>query len=222
MVRRTVYHRKPSYLESTLALSNWTLRTPHGRPPHLTTRSSGSSPSEAAYVAARSSSRGDVRLEHVVHHHPVGAESPAERPDGALHARDPFARQAVTIAIVVERHNLLAQDLHQVAPLTQIVDGRGRVRIAAADGEAVEPVVGLRPPSVQDRQVQRAVEHHLLPARPARLERPPRVVQPHVHTLDEIAADADVVVLDEDDLAGKSRIARKSGHLLQDGLPRTI
>ena len=39
----------------------------------------------AGVVAACAAGGGDVRLQHVVHHHPIGAESPAERADRALH-----------------------------------------------------------------------------------------------------------------------------------------
>ena len=66
-------------------------------------------------------------------------------------------------------------------------------------------VVRLGPPAVEDREVQPAVEHHLLAAGARRLERPARVVEPDVDALDQVAADVDVVVLDEDDLAGELR-----------------
>ncbi len=141
---------------------------------------------------------GMYALQHVVHHHAVGAEPPAERADGALHARDPVARQPVVIAVVVER-----DDLDRGA--------RGRARRRRGDraasievcvspspiGEAVEPVVRLGPPAVEHRQVQAAVQHDLLAAGAARFERPPRVVQPDVDALHQVAADVDVVVLDE-------------------------
>src|SRR5262245_20445548 len=54
--------------------------------------------SESTYVAAGPSRGRNVRLQHVVHHHAVRAEAPAERANGALNPRDPLARQAVAIA----------------------------------------------------------------------------------------------------------------------------
>src|SRR6187200_2798880 len=41
---------------------------------------------KAAHVAARAAGRWNVGLEHVVHHHAVGAESPPERANRSLHA----------------------------------------------------------------------------------------------------------------------------------------
>ena len=169
----------------------------------------------AAHVAARAAGGGNVALEHVVHHHAVGAEAPAERADGALHPRDPVARQAVAIAVVVERDHLVAQ--HASAATRR----RGRRARSVdecvsphADGEAVQAVVGLGPPAVEDRQVQAAVEHHLLAAGAAGLERPPRVVQPDVDALHQVPADVDVVVLDEERAcrrtAGRASAARSA------------
>ena len=97
-----------------------------------------------------------------------------------------------------------------------------RVRLAAADREPVLAVVALRPPPVEHREIQPAVEHDLLAAGAAGFERPPRVVQPHVDALHEVTADVDVVVLDEQDLAGKPRVAHQPRDLLQDGLARPV
>ena len=79
---------------------------------------------------------------------------------------------------------------------------------AVADREAVLPVVGLGPPPVEHRQVQPAVEHHLLAAGAARLERAQRRVEPDVHALHEVPRHVDVVVLDEHQAAGEARVAR--------------
>ena len=96
------------------------------------------------------------------------------------------------------------------------------MRLADADREAVQAVVGLGPPAVEHRQVQAAVQHDLLSARAARFERPPRVVQPDVDALHEVPADVDVVVLDEHHLAGEARVARQPRDLLQHLLARAV
>src|SRR4030095_3440036 len=96
------------------------------------------------------------------------------------------------------------------------------MRVAAADRKPVEPVIGFSPPAVEHREVQPSIEHDLLSARAARLQWPSRIVQPHVDTLDEVAADVDVVVLDEDDLPGEPWVARKPGDLLKYGSPGSI
>src|SRR4051794_13277249 len=67
------------------------------------------SASEPAHVARRPARGGDVALRHVVHHHPVGVEPPAERPDRFLHAGDPATREPVVVAVVVERDHLLRE-----------------------------------------------------------------------------------------------------------------
>src|SRR5215469_6621870 len=69
--------------------------------------------SRAPHVAAGAAGRRDVGLEHVVHHHTVGAESPAKGPDCALHPGNPFARQAIAVAVVVQRDDLVAEDLEE-------------------------------------------------------------------------------------------------------------
>ena len=69
------------------------------------------------------------------------------------------------------------------------------------------PVVGLGPPAVEDRAVQPAIQHHLLPAGAARLHRTARHVQPDVDALDEVTAHVDVVVLDEEDFRQGARPA---------------
>ena len=89
---------------------------------------------------------------------------------------------------------------------------------ALADGEAVEAVVGFGPPAVEHREVEAAVEDDLLAAGAGSFQRPARIVEPDVDALDEVAADVDVVVLDEDELVAELRVAHHLGDLLQDAL----
>src|ERR1700683_4922868 len=86
---------------------------------------------------------------------------------------------------------------------------------ARADGKAVHAVVGLRPPAIEDGEIESAVQHYLLPAGAGRFQRPPRIVQPNVNALHEVAPDVDVVILDEDKFVGELRIAHQVGDLLQ-------
>ena len=86
-----------------------------------------------ARVAGCSSGRRNVTFERVVHHHAVRIETPAERANGALHAFDPTTRQAVAIALVVERNHFLAQHLdislrHRVHRARPCRSGCGRCR----------------------------------------------------------------------------------------------
>ena len=55
----------------------------------------------------------------VVHHHPIGAESPAERADGLLHPPDPRARQTVLVVTHVTPTKVLVADAVD-APLSAL------------------------------------------------------------------------------------------------------
>ena len=87
-----------------------------------------------------------------------------------------------------------------------------RVAARRRDGPAGLAVVGLLPPAVEDAQVEAAVQGDLHPARPARLERRARQVQPQVDAGDDARRDAQVVVLEEDDVAAD---VRRAAHLEQ-------
>src|SRR5690349_16992400 len=57
------------------------------------------------HVAARAARRGDVGVTDVVDHHAIRAETPAQCANRPLHARNPAARQAIAIAVVVQRYH---------------------------------------------------------------------------------------------------------------------
>jgi hypothetical protein len=114
--------------------------------------------SATTHFAAGPAGRANVALEHVVHDLPVCAEAPAEGPDGALHTGDPASRQAVAITVVVARHHLVAEDLDERFSVTGVVDLGYGVGLARADRKAVRSIVGLRPPAVEDGEIQSAVK----------------------------------------------------------------
>src|SRR5215203_4487043 len=66
-----------------------------------------------SHFAARASRSGNVRLEHVIGDHAIGAEPPAERTDRVLHSGNPLPRQSVAVAVVVQRDDFVAQRFHQ-------------------------------------------------------------------------------------------------------------
>src|SRR6266496_4737818 len=68
-----------------------------------------SSAQRLAHVARRAARGGDVAFQRVIHHHAISIEAPAERPNGSLHAFDPATRQAVAVALIVERNHLFAK-----------------------------------------------------------------------------------------------------------------
>ncbi len=131
-------------------------------------------------------------------------------------------RQTVDVAIVEQCDHLLAQDAVQIGRVAGVGDAIVDVLRALADGEAVSAVEGLAPPTVEDREVQRPVEHRLLAARAGGLQRSPRVVQPDVDALDHVPADVDVVVLDEGDAVGEAMIEAQVGDPLDQPLARLV
>src|SRR5208283_3456340 len=135
--------------------------------------------------------------------HAIGVEAPAEGADGTLHALDPAARKAVAIALIVERDHFITKNSQQVIPVASVVNIHVGVSSAFSDGEAVQAVVSFRPPAVQDREVQAAVQNDFLAAGSGGFERTPRIIKPDIDTLHKMAPNVDVVVFDEDKLVGK-------------------
>ena len=92
----------------------------------------------------------------------------------------------------------------------------------AADCESVQAVVCFRPPTIQDGEVQSAVQNHLLTAGARRLQRPARVVEPNIDALHEMTSYVDVVIFDEHELIGKLAVMHQLGNLLQHPLARLV
>ena len=174
------------------------------------------------HLAAQPARGRQVALLHVVGHHAVGAEPPAQGADGVHHPLDPVPRQTVDVAIVEQRNHLLAQDAVQIGRVAGVGDAVVDVLRALADGKAVGAVEGLGPPAVEDREVQGPVEHGLLAAGAGGLQRPPRIVQPDVDALDQVPADVDVVVLDEDHALGEAGVEAEVGDPLDQLLARLV
>ena len=78
------------------------------------------------------------------------------------------------------------------------------------DLPAVLTVVPLHPPAVEDAEVEPAVGRRFHPARPARLERRPREVDPHVAAAHDRRRHGEVVVLEEGDARGDSHGLREA------------
>src|SRR5882762_4402949 len=173
-------------------------------------------------VARRAAGGRNIALERVIHHHAIRIETPAEGADGTLHALDPAARQAVAIALIVQRDHFFTKNSHQVFPVARVVNIHFGVSSAVSDGEAVQAVVRFRPPAVQHREVQAAVQNDFLAARSRGFQRTPRIVQPDIDTLRQMPADVDVIVFDEDEFVSKLWVAHQLRNLLQDALARFV
>ena len=160
----------------------------------------------ARHLNAQSARRRHIRVLHVVRDHAVRAETPGKGRDRVLHESNPLDREPVLVAIVVGRNHLMFQDVEQRVAVSFVRNARIDVRRAVPDREAVRTVVRFRPPSVENREVQRPVEHRLLTARTRRLLRTTRIVQPDVDPLNKVSRYVNIVVFQENDAAREFRI----------------
>ena len=107
---------------------------------------------------------------------------------------------------------------YEILGVGPVLGGLVGVLLAAADGPAVVAGVALVPPAVEHADVRDAVLGGLHAGRTGRLERAAWVVEPRVDTLDEVAPDAHVVVLEDEHAAAQLRRARALEDLLDDAL----
>ena len=121
------------------------------------------------HFRAQAAGGDQVALAHVVLHHAMGAEPRRECGDRFDHHLDPVPRQAVGVAVVVERDHFVAERVDEVVRVAGVGDFVIDVLPAVADREAVLAVVGLGPPAIEDRKVEPAVEHGLHAAGARRL-----------------------------------------------------
>src|ERR1700736_5193047 len=163
-----------------------------------------------AYIARRTSSCGDVTIQRVIHHHPISVESPAQCPYRPLHALDPATRKTIAVALIVKGNHLVTQGSVQVLRVPGVVHLYIRVSPPTPDGEPVESVIRLRPPAIQHRKVQAAVQDDFLTACSRRLKGPPRIIQPDIDPLDKVSSYIDVVVLHEHKFVGKLGVTHQS------------
>jgi hypothetical protein len=103
------------------------------------------------------------------------------------------------IALVIEWDNLLFQGLIEILGISLILYVGVVVHPAMANGETILAIVGFVPPAIENREIQTPVQNDLLTAGAASLQWSSRGVQPHVHSLDKVAGDVVIVVLDEND-----------------------
>ena len=91
------------------------------------------------------------------------------------------------------------------------------------DGKAVVAVETFGPPTVENREIQGPVEDGLLPRWSRRL--PAAVADCSARRrrfLNHVAADVDVVVFDEGDPIGETRVVAEVGDPLDQFLPRLV
>src|SRR5579862_28184 len=95
------------------------------------------------YIARRAPRRGNVALGAVVHDHAVRVEPPPQGANGPLHPLDPATGEPVAIALVIKRNHLVPQHPVEVLAVALVVYFQVGVDPPVADGEPVQPIVGL-------------------------------------------------------------------------------
>src|SRR5512139_74682 len=101
------------------------------------------------------------------------------------------------IALVIEWDNLLFHGLIEILGISLILYVGVVVHPAVTNGETILTIVGFVPPAIENGEIQTPVQNDLLTAGAASLQWSSRVVQPHIHSLDEVAGDVIIVVFDE-------------------------
>ncbi len=110
-------------------------------------------------------------------------------------------------------------------PLQRVVEGGGIRSVVGAlpsDHPAVASIKPLRPPAVQRREVQRAVDRRLHPAGTACLHRDFWVVEPEIHAPHQRFGDPLAIILHKGDPPAKARILRGFEDMLEDLLARIV
>ena len=82
--------------------------------------------------------------------------------------------------------------------------------------------VGFRPPAVQFRKIDAAIDEHFHAAGSACLPGPPRRVQPDVHPLHQVLGQEHVVIAEEDRMRTDLGPANELDPLLDQGLSRRV
>jgi hypothetical protein len=168
---------------------------------------------------------GHVVLANVLLDHPASRESLARLANGVLHVAHPLDRHALGVALVVEGHDLLLQQLVQVLRVVLVHALVVRFR----NGPAVAAGPALRPPPIERPDLRDPVQCRLHAARSTGLHRHPRNVEPQVDTLDQTVGEVHLVVFQERDTPFERGVACEAVHALQQvlggligrvGLPR--
>src|ERR1035437_9708498 len=154
--------------------------------------------------------------------HPEGREPPDRAGDRALHLHAPTGRNAVLVAVVVERHDFLFEQPVEVQRIGVVLRPLVRVGLATADGPAVVADPALVPPAVENGQVRDAVARRLHATRPGCLKGTARVVEPDVDALDHEPGYAHVVVLKDEDATAQLWRARAGEDLLDHALAGAV
>src|SRR5688500_8590762 len=127
-------------------------------------------------LRGRSAPRGrTVVLLEILPNHPVRVELRADGGDRVLHAPEPPAREAGPVARVELRDDSLREQVVDAVGVVAVLLREALKTAAVADGPAIDFVERFRPPAVEDRAIEAAVQRRLHAAGAAGLLRAQRV-----------------------------------------------
>ena len=155
-------------------------------------------------VVARKRAVGAIRI---LLHHAVRVELRRNGREAVDHALDPSLRQPTFVPRKIGRNQFVLDEAIQRRGVGLVLQLRIRVNLPCTNGPAVLAVGRLRPPTIADREIEHAIGRGLHARRAAGLFHASRGVDPDVDALHQRACQRDLIVLDEDDLAGKLRRA---------------
>ena len=108
--------------------------------------------------------------------------------------------------------NVLLEQIEKCSAFDLVLIGQVGIFLASTDGPAVVAIVSFAPPSIEDRQVQSAISHHLHATGTGCLQRTSGIIQPDIDTLDQMPTNVHVVVFEEDDTPTKLRSSSNLNH----------
>src|SRR5262249_55628080 len=140
------------------------------------------------------SGAGFVILLCVLAHHAGGVEEGAEGSQRRLHEGDPAPGKLAGFTVVKEGKDLVFQEVVNRLAFHRVLVVFIRIVLAAAYGPAALVRVGFVPPAIEDAEVEDSVGSGFHSARAARLQGPPRRVEPEIDSLNQVPGDTNVVI----------------------------
>ena len=155
-------------------------------------------------------------------HGAIGGISWRQSRHAFAHPLDPRDRYAGLAPLVELRDDRLLEQIVEFVGVCCIPGEIQTMVQSVAERPSHLRRVGLRPPAVEFRQVDAAVDEHFHPARSAGLPRPPRRVDPDIHSLHQVLGQQHVVVAQENDMGADILLTNEQDPFLDQRLTRQI
>src|SRR5437764_547280 len=121
-------------------------------------------------------------------------------PCGWLTPRQPCPRYLVGPTVVEHRHNLLFEQIVDCAALDVVLISQIGILFAGPDRPAVVVLIAFDPPPVKHAEIEPAIHADFHAAGAGSFERPSRIIEPDVDSLNEMTRDVHVIVFEEYDV----------------------